>query len=68
MVSMVEMVQIENSLRNYVNLTLGNRFSWALKALTPMSFLGLRPLEAPGATMESPMKIVQTDYSVRNYM
>ena len=33
-----------------------------------MSFLGLRPLEAPGATMESPMKIVQTDNSVRNYM
>ena len=33
-----------------------------------MSFRGLRPLEAPGATIESSMKIVETDNSVRIYM
>ena len=31
MESLVEMVQIENSLRNYVNVTLGNGFSLFLK-------------------------------------
>ena len=67
MESLVEMVQIENSLRNYVNFTLGNGFSWAFKTLKPMSFRGLRPLD-PSAMMESPMKIVQIDNSVRNYM
>ena len=40
----VEMVQIDNSLQNYVNFTLGNGFSWAFKILKPMSFRGLRPL------------------------
>ena len=74
MESLVEMVQIETSLRNYVNFTLGNRFSRAFKTLKPMSFGGLRPLDlrggpgGSGARMESPMKIVQIDNSVRNYM
>ena len=38
-------IQIENSLRNYVNFTPGNRFSWAFKTLKPISFRGLRPLD-----------------------
>ena len=38
-------IQIENSLRNYVNFTLGNRFSWVFKTLKPISFRGLRPLD-----------------------
>ena len=63
---LVEMVQIENSLRNYVNFTLGNGVSLAFKTLKPMSFWGLPP--TPGAMMESLMKIVQIDNSVRNYM
>ena len=58
MESLVEMVQIENSLRNDVNFTLGNGFSEAIKALKPMSFRGLRPW-TPGVTMESLMKKVQ---------
>ena len=45
MESLVEMVQIENSLGNYVNFTLGNGLSWAFKTLKPMSFRGLRPLD-----------------------
>ena len=45
MESLVEIVQIENSLRNYVNFTVGNGFSWAFKTLKPMSFRGVRPLE-----------------------
>ena len=45
MESLVEMVQIENSLRNYVNFTLGNGFSWAFKTLKPISFRELRPLD-----------------------
>ena len=71
MESLVEMVQIENSLQNYVNFTLWNRFSWAFKTLKPMSFRGsggLLPLWTPGATMDSPMKTVQIDNLVRNYM
>ena len=45
MESLVEMVQIENSLQRYVNFTLGNGFSWAFKTLKPVSFRGLRPLD-----------------------
>ena len=45
MESLVEKVQIENSLRNYVNFTLGNGLSLAFKTLKPMSFQGLRPLD-----------------------
>ena len=45
MESLVEMVQIENSLQNYVNFTLRNGFSWAFKTLKPMSFQGPRPLD-----------------------
>ena len=56
-------IQTVNSLRNYVNFTLGNRFSWAFKTLKPISFRGLRPW-TPSAMMESPMKIVQIDNSV----
>ena len=67
MESLVEMIQIENSLRNYVNFTLGNRFSWAFKTLKLISFRGLRPLD-PGAMIEYPMKIVQINNSVQNYM
>ena len=67
MESLVEMIQIENSLRNYVNFTLGNRFSWAFKTLKPISFRGLRPLD-PCAKIEYPMKIVQINNSVQNYM
>ena len=44
MESLMEMVQIENSLQNYVNFTPGNRFSWAFKTLKPVT---------PSATMES---------------
>ena len=33
-----------------------------------MSWRGLRPLDPPRATMEFPMKIVQIDTSVQNYM
>ena len=55
------------SLLQMVNFTLGNKFSWAFKTLKPMSFRGLRPW-IPGATTESPMKIVQIDNSVQNYM
>ena len=43
MESVVEMVQIENSLQNYVNFTLWNGFSLAFKTLKPMNFQGLRP-------------------------
>ena len=67
MESLVEMVQIENSSRNYVDFTLGNRFSGIFKTLKPMSFRGLAPW-TPGARMESPIKIVQIDNSVRNNM
>ena len=45
MESLVEMVQIENSLRYYVNFTFLNGVSWAFKTLKPMSFRGLRPLD-----------------------
>ena len=38
-------IQMENSLRNYVNFTIWNRFSWTFKVLKPMSFRGLRPLD-----------------------
>ena len=38
-------IQSENSLQNYVNFTLGNRFSWAFKTIKPISFRGLRPLD-----------------------
>ena len=49
MESLVKMVglQIENSLWNYVNFTLGNGFSWVFKTLKPMSFRELHPLD-PG--------------------
>ena len=60
-------IQIENSLWNYVNITLRNRFSSVFKTLKPIYFRGLRPLD-PGSMMESPMKIVQIDNSVQNYM
>ena len=36
-------IKTENSLRNYVNFTLGNRFSWAFKTLKPISFQGAEP-------------------------
>ena len=39
----------------------------AFQTLKPMSFRGLRPLD-PGATMESPLKMVQIDNSLWNYM
>ena len=39
--------QIENSLWNYVNFTLGNGFSWAFKTLKPLSFRGLNPPPGP---------------------
>ena len=42
MESLVEIVQIENSLRNYVNFTLGNGFSWAFETLKP-ELLGALP-------------------------
>ena len=42
---LVEMVQIENSLRYYVNFTLVNGVSWAFKTLKPTSFRGLRSLD-----------------------
>ena len=44
---LVEMVQIENSLQNYVNLisTFWHGCSWAFKTLKPISFRGLRPLD-----------------------
>ena len=42
---LVEMVQIEISLRNYVNYTLWKGLSCAFKTLKPMSFRGLRPLD-----------------------
>ena len=67
MESLVEMVQSENSLQNYVNFTLWNGFSWAFKTLRPISYRGSAPW-TPSTTMESPMKIVQIDNSVRNYM
>ena len=67
MESLVEMVQIEISLRNYVNFTLWNGFSWAFRILKPRAPGGPAPW-TPGATMESPMKIVQIDNSVQNCM
>ena len=67
MESLVEMVQIDNSLRNYVNFTLGNGFSWAFKTLKPMSFRGLRPLD-PWCHDGLPDDSVQIDNSVQNYM
>ena len=54
MESLVEMVQIENSLRNYVNFTISNRFSWASKTLNPCASWDSGPW-TPGATMESLM-------------
>ena len=45
MESLVEMVQIENSLGHYVNFILENRLSLAFKTLKPMSFRGFRPLD-----------------------
>ena len=46
MESLVEMVYTNwESLQNYVNSTLGNRFSWAFKTLKPISFRGLGPLD-----------------------
>ena len=45
MESLVEMVQIEDSLRNYVNSTLWNVFSWVFKTPKPMNFRGLRSLD-----------------------
>ena len=62
---LVEMVQIENSLRNYVNFTLRNGVSWAFKTLKPMNFRLLRPMDPQ---CHDGMKIVQIDNSVRNYM
>ena len=59
MESLVEMVQIENSLQNYVNFTPGNGFSWALTTLKPKSFPSM-----PGATM----KMVQIENSSQNNM
>ena len=38
-------IQMENSLRNYVNFILWNRFSLCFKTLKPMSFRGLCPLD-----------------------
>ena len=67
MESLVKMVQIENSLRNYVNFTLWNGFSWAFKTLKPWASGGSAPW-TPGATMEFQTKIVKTDNSVQNYM
>ena len=37
MESLVEMVQIEKSLRNYVNFTLWKGLSWAFKTLNPLA-------------------------------
>ena len=45
MESLVEMVQIENSLRNNVNFTLWNRFSLAFKTIYPWASGGSAPLE-----------------------
>ena len=60
-------IQIENSLQNYMNFTLGNRFSWAFKTLKPISFRGLCSLD-PRCHDGISDEIVQIDNSVQNYM
>ena len=60
MESLLEMVQIEKSLQNYVNFTLWKGFSWAFKHYNPWASGGSAPW-TPGAMMESPMKIVQIE-------
>ena len=52
------MVQIENSLQNYVDSTLWNGFSWAFKTLKPWASRVSAPW-TPSATMESPTKILR---------
>ena len=61
MESLVEMVQIEKALQNYVNFTLWKGLSWAFKTLKPMSFRG-RNLRW------KQFKLKLIDNSVRNYM
>ena len=60
MESLVEMVQIEKSLQNYVNFTLWKGLSWAFKHYNPWASGGSTPW-TPGAMMESPVKIVQIE-------
>ena len=61
-------IKIENSLQNYVNFTLGNRFSWAFKTLKPISFRGLRPLDPRCHDGISDEKSTNQQFSAKLYV